>query len=103
MYLRDLGYRHDHGQRRLYRSGEEKRSAKPAGSRVDALQRFLDSDDGANLLTAYRRAANILRIEEKKGRPPYKGEADPSLFAQEEERKLGDLHRQCQRNVRYPL
>ena len=31
--------------------------------------RFLGAPDGANLLTAYRRAANILRIEEKKGRP----------------------------------
>ena len=34
--------------------------------RLDALKYFLASDDGANLLTAYRRAANILRIEEKK-------------------------------------
>ncbi len=34
--------------------------------RVEALAGFLDSDDGANLLTAYKRAANIVRIEEKK-------------------------------------
>lgn len=34
--------------------------------RVNALGRFLDTEDGANLLAGYRRAANILRIEEKK-------------------------------------
>jgi glycyl-tRNA synthetase beta chain len=34
--------------------------------RVEALGNFLDSDDGQNLLTGYRRAANILRAEEKK-------------------------------------
>lgn len=35
-------------------------------SRVEALGRFLDTEDGKNLLAGYRRAANILRIEEKK-------------------------------------
>jgi glycyl-tRNA synthetase beta chain len=34
--------------------------------RVEALGKFLDSDDGKNLLAGYRRAANILRAEEKK-------------------------------------
>ena len=34
--------------------------------RVEALGRFLDTDDGGNLLVGYRRAANILRAEEKK-------------------------------------
>lgn len=34
--------------------------------RVEALGNFLDSDDGQNLLVGYRRAANILRDEEKK-------------------------------------
>ena len=53
-----------------------------------ALARFLDTEDGANLLTAYRRAANILRIEEKKDGARYKGQADPKLFDQDEERIL---------------
>ena len=35
-------------------------------ARVDALANFLGSEDGANLLIAYRRAGNIVRIEEKK-------------------------------------
>ena len=34
--------------------------------RVEALGKFLDSEDGANLLVGYRRAANILRAEEKR-------------------------------------
>jgi len=33
---------------------------------IEALQNFLKSDDGSNLLVAYRRAANILKVEEKK-------------------------------------
>ena len=52
-------------------------------ARVIALERFLDGEDGANLLTAYRRAANILRIEEKKDGMRYDGEPDPELFKDE--------------------
>jgi len=43
--------------------------------RVEALGDFVQSDDGANLLTAYKRAANILKIEEKKDGRSYDGEA----------------------------
>jgi glycyl-tRNA synthetase beta chain len=40
-------------------------------ARVKALQQFVETDDGANLLAGYRRAANILRAEAKKdGGPP---------------------------------
>ncbi|HEY8948956.1 MAG TPA: glycine--tRNA ligase subunit beta [Rhizomicrobium sp.] len=38
-------------------------------ARVEALQSFLKTDDGANLLAGYRRAVNILKIEEKKDGP----------------------------------
>ena len=34
--------------------------------RVEALGKFLDTEDGKNLLAGYKRATNILRIEEKK-------------------------------------
>ena len=51
-----------------------------------ALQAFLKTDDGANLLTGYRRAANILKIEEKKDKREYRGV--PDGLRQEEERKL---------------
>jgi glycyl-tRNA synthetase beta chain len=57
-------------------------------ARVDALQAFLDTEEGADLLVAYRRAANILRIEEKKDGRSYDQLADPRLFAQAEETTL---------------
>jgi glycyl-tRNA synthetase beta chain len=47
-------------------------------ARVDALAAMLATDDGKNLLAAYKRAANILRIEEKKDGHPYAGPADPA-------------------------
>lgn len=56
--------------------------------RVEALQAFLKSDDGANLLTAYRRAVNIVRAEEKKDKVIYDGETDPEAFILPEEKAL---------------
>jgi glycyl-tRNA synthetase beta chain len=44
--------------------------------RVEALGRFLETEDGRNLLAGYKRAANILRIEEKKDGRAYDGEPD---------------------------
>ncbi len=56
--------------------------------RTEALKDFLKSEDGANLLTAYRRAANILRIEEKKDNTAYSGVPRPDLLQAPEERDL---------------
>jgi glycyl-tRNA synthetase beta chain len=58
--------------------------------RVRALQQFLESQDGANLLTAYRRASNIVAIEERKEGRRYAGKVDPELPRQPEERALTD-------------
>lgn len=58
-------------------------------ARVDALQRFLADEDGADLLTAYKRAANIVRIEEKNDGAVYRGDPAAALFQQEQERALG--------------
>ena len=52
------------------------------------LQTFLKTEDGANLLTAYKRAANILRAEEKKDKTSYDGTPDPEALALPEEKKL---------------
>jgi glycyl-tRNA synthetase beta chain len=57
-------------------------------ARVEALQKFLASDDGANLLVAYRRAANILKAEEKKDKTVYDGVPDPDAFVLPEEKAL---------------
>ena len=59
-------------------------------ARTDAVTAFLATEDGANLLTAYRRAANILRIEEKKD-GPHDAPIDPALLRQPEEKNLAGV------------
>ncbi|MFL6823594.1 MAG: glycine--tRNA ligase subunit beta [Xanthobacteraceae bacterium] len=56
--------------------------------RVEALGKFLDTEDGKNLLAGYKRATNIIRIEEKRDAREYVGRPDPSLYRQSEERAL---------------
>lgn len=56
--------------------------------RVEALGKFLDSDDGKNLLAGTKRAANILRIEEKKDNRAYDGAVDAAKLSQAEEKAL---------------
>jgi glycyl-tRNA synthetase beta chain len=55
--------------------------------RTEAVSSFLGQDDGANLLAAYRRAANILRIEERKD-GPHTGAPDSSLLVEPAEQSL---------------
>ncbi len=57
-------------------------------ARVEALKGFLAADDGANLLIAYRRAANIVRIEEKRDGTTFDGATDAALLRQAEETAL---------------
>jgi glycyl-tRNA synthetase beta chain len=56
--------------------------------RVEALGRFLDTDDGKNLLAGSKRAANILRIEEKKDNKEYDHDPDAALYSLNEEKTL---------------
>jgi len=56
-------------------------------ARVGALARFLATDDGANLLAGYKRAASILKAEEKKGALPT-GPATKAAGAPREETAL---------------
>ncbi len=53
--------------------------------RVEALGKFLDTEDGKNLLAGTKRAANIIRIEEKKDARQYVGRPDPQFYRQDEE------------------
>jgi glycyl-tRNA synthetase beta chain len=60
-------------------------------ARVVALQRFLDTEEGKNLLAGYRRAANILRAEEKKdGAGAFDGLSDPRLLRDPAEKLLSE-------------
>jgi glycyl-tRNA synthetase beta chain len=56
--------------------------------RVEALAKFLDSEDGKNLLAGYKRATNIIRIEEKKDGRAYTGAPQSKLYRQAEEKAL---------------
>jgi glycyl-tRNA synthetase beta chain len=56
--------------------------------RVEALGKFLDSDDGRNLLAGYKRATNIIRIEEKRDGRDYVGRPDPQFYRQADEWEL---------------
>ena len=58
-------------------------------TKVEALSKFLDTDDGKNLLAGYRRAVNILKIEEKKyGAGAYDDHHAPNLRIEPQEHKL---------------
>lgn len=59
-------------------------------AKAKAVQEFLNTDDGKNLLAAYKRAANILAIEEKKDKTIYKAaQLDTKILTQPEEINLG--------------
>jgi glycyl-tRNA synthetase beta chain len=85
--LREQGARHDLVDAVLNLRGSEA-SIVSIVRRVEALEKFLDTEDGKNLLAGYKRAINIIRIEEKKDRREYNQSADQALYRQEEERAL---------------
>ncbi len=58
--------------------------------RVEALGKFLDTDDGKNLLAGYKRATNIIRIEEKKDKREYIGAPDAKRYQLPEEKALAE-------------
>ena len=86
VHLREKGVRHDLITAVFALSGEDDLVRLLA--RVEALTTFVTSHDGVNLLTAYKRAANIVAIEEKRDGVTYDGKADRSLLAQDEEKAM---------------
>ncbi|MET4040117.1 glycyl-tRNA synthetase beta chain [Bradyrhizobium sp. RT6a] len=56
--------------------------------RVEALGKFLETDDGKNLLAGIKRASNILGIEEKKDKRSFDGAPDAALYGLGEEKAL---------------
>ncbi len=88
VYLRDQGARHDLIDAVLA-SGGAQDDLLMIVRRVEALGRFLDTEDGRNLLAGTKRAANILAIEEKKdGAGAFDAAPDASAFVQDEEKAL---------------
>src|ERR1700738_4263750 len=84
--LREQGARHDLVDAVFALEGQD--DLLMVVRRVEALGKFLDTDDGKNLLAGTKRAANILRIEEKKDGKAYDGAPDPALYSLDEEKAL---------------
>lgn len=87
-HLREDGVRHDLVTA-VFALGEEDDLIRLL-ARVNALSALLQSDDGENLLVAYRRAANILRIEEKKDGRRHDGAVSHDLLKTSEEAALAE-------------
>jgi glycyl-tRNA synthetase beta chain len=84
--LREQGARHDLVDAVFALEGQD--DLLMVVRRVEALGKFFDTDDGKNLLAGTKRAANILRIEEKKDGKAYDGAPDAALYSLDEEKTL---------------
>jgi glycyl-tRNA synthetase beta chain len=87
--LRDQGARHDLVASVL-RLGSREVGLLSIVRRVEALGKFLDTEDGKNLLVGSKRASNILRIEEKKDDQFYDDHPDEALYLLPEEKALAE-------------
>jgi glycyl-tRNA synthetase beta chain len=90
VHLREQGIGHDLIAAVFNRAGEREDDLVRLLARVTALRAFLASDDGANLLIAFRRASNIVAIEERRDNRNYDAGIDPVLLRQSEERVLAE-------------
>ncbi len=86
VYLRDQGKRHDLIDAVFALPGQDDLAL--IVKRVEALDGFLKTDDGANLLAGVKRASNILVIEEKKDKQRYDGAVEGPLLTEPAERGL---------------
>jgi glycyl-tRNA synthetase beta chain len=102
--MREKGVRHDVVDAVVSLGGEDDLVRLLA--RVEALQAFLGTEAGRNLLTAYGRAANIVRAEEKKDKglaAKIAGAPDSALLEQAEEKSVASALDQVARAVKPAL
>ena len=101
-HLRDEGQRHDLIDA-VFALGED--DLVLITRRVEALGTFLDTEDGANLLAGYKRAANILKAEEKKGDLPADLSVNDALIAKgpAEEKALAKALSDVEAAIENPL
>ena len=98
VHLRDQGVRHDLidaafaqlGTGGILYTGRYEDDLIRVMARLRALEGFLGSEDGASLLLAYRRASNIVRIEDRKDGYFRNSDVNNSLLRQAEETELAD-------------
>jgi glycyl-tRNA synthetase beta chain len=89
VYLRDKGARHDLIDAVFALPGQD--DLLLIVRRIEALGRLLDTEDGRNLLIGYRRAANILRDEERRdGAQAFAGRHDAAKLVLPAEKALAD-------------
>ena len=88
VYLRDKGHRHDRIDAVLMDAdGKLQDDLVLIVRKLEALEAFLKTEDGANLAAAYKRAANILKAEEKKDKAPADSAAVKSDLLKDAEEK----------------
>jgi len=98
--LRDQGARHDLVDAVFALEGQD--DLLMIVRRVEALGKFLDTDDGKNLLAGTKRANNILAIEEKKDKRTFDGAPNPALYSLAEEKALAKAIDQLKTEARLP-
>ncbi|MDP2696760.1 glycine--tRNA ligase subunit beta [Thalassospira sp.] len=86
VHFREQGVRHDLVSAVFALDGEDDLVRLLA--RVDALADFVSGESGVNLMAGYKRASNILRIEEKKDGASYDAPVSADLLVQDEEKRL---------------
>jgi glycyl-tRNA synthetase beta chain len=86
VYLKDQGARHDLIDAVFSLGGQD--DLLMIVRRVEALSKFLETDDGKNLLAGVKRASNILKIEEKKDDRRYSGDVNIAQLIKGEEKAL---------------
>ncbi len=102
--MREKGVRHDVVDAVFALGGEDDLVRLLA--RVEAVQSFLATEDGKNLLTAYGRAANIVRAEEKKDKSltaRIGGAPNAALLEQSEEKVVASTLDEVERAVKSAL
>ena len=97
--LREQGARHDLVDAVFSAGGQDDLVA--IVRRVEALARFLETEDGRNLLAGFRRAANILKAEEKRdGKGAFDGPPEASLYREPAESDLAVALAQAESEAR---
>ncbi len=86
VYLKDQGARHDLIDAVFSLGGQD--DLLMIVRRVEALSKFLETDDGKNLLAGVKRASNILKIEEKKDSRSFDGAPNDKILVKGEEKAL---------------
>ncbi len=102
--LREEGLRHDITSAAFFaqRADERRDDLLHLIAKAQAFADLLKTEDGMNLLSGYRRAVNIVRIEDKKD-GPHAGEPDPAAFTEPAEHALYEALSVASRDIENTL